>query len=67
MKPAEENLQKLQEKDMPEATEWARRTDSSFSAEKTEGILLTRHNVVLAKPPYLMPMHLGRTWEGGRM
>jgi len=39
---AEENLHKLQQEDIPRITEWAQRTGSSFAAEKTELIHLTR-------------------------
>jgi hypothetical protein len=46
---AEENLQKLQQQDIPRITEWARRTGSSFAAEKTELIHLTRRKKELGK------------------
>lgn len=41
-KSAEENLQKIQQEDIPRITEWAHLTGSSFAAEKTELIHLTR-------------------------
>jgi hypothetical protein len=39
---AEENLAKIQPDDIPRIEAWARRTRSSFAAEKTELIHLTR-------------------------
>ncbi|KAI3014160.1 hypothetical protein CBS147347_11515 [Aspergillus niger] len=39
---AEENLAKLQSEDMPRIEAWARKTGSSFAAEKTELIHITR-------------------------
>lgn len=39
---AEENLKTIQEEDIPRIEAWARRTGSSFAAEKTELIHLTR-------------------------
>ncbi|KAJ8147384.1 hypothetical protein LV165_008823 [Aspergillus fumigatus] len=39
---AEENLKTIQEEDIPQIKAWARRTGSSFAAEKTELIHLTR-------------------------
>lgn len=39
---AEENLAKIQSEDIPRIEAWARRTGSSFAAEKTELIHLTR-------------------------
>lgn len=39
---AEENLHRLQQEDIPRITQWAQRTGSAFSAEKTELIHLTR-------------------------
>lgn len=39
---AEENLQKIQQEDIPRITEWAQLTGSSFTPEKTELIYLTR-------------------------
>ncbi|XHF99701.1 hypothetical protein AWENTII_013004 [Aspergillus wentii] len=39
---AEANLAKIQSEDIPRIEEWARRTGSSFAAEKTELIHLTR-------------------------
>jgi ribonuclease HI len=39
---AEDNLRKLQEDDIPRIEQWARQTGSSFAAEKTELIHLTR-------------------------
>jgi hypothetical protein len=38
----EENLKMIQEEDIPWIEAWARRTSSSFTAEKTELIHLTR-------------------------
>jgi ribonuclease HI len=46
---AEENLQKLQDVDIPRIEAWARRTGSSFAAEKTELIHLTRRKKDLGK------------------
>jgi hypothetical protein len=39
---AEENIRKIQEEDIPRIEAWARKTRSSFAAEKTELIHLTR-------------------------
>jgi hypothetical protein len=39
---AEDNIKKIQEEDIPRIETWARRTGSSFAAEKTELIHLTR-------------------------
>ncbi|CEL10491.1 Putative Reverse transcriptase [Aspergillus calidoustus] len=39
---AEDNITKIQEEDIPRIETWARRTGSSFAAEKTELIHLTR-------------------------
>ena len=46
---AEENLKKLQEEDIPRIEAWAKRTESSFAAEKTELIHLTRRKKDLGK------------------
>jgi ribonuclease HI len=46
---AEENLQRLQQEDIPRIAEWARRTGSSFAVEKTELIHLTRRKKELGK------------------
>ncbi|THC88360.1 hypothetical protein EYZ11_012191 [Aspergillus tanneri] len=40
---AEANLKKIQDEDIPRIEAWARRTGSSFAAEKTELIHLTRN------------------------
>jgi len=48
-KSAEENLKKLQEEDIPRIEAWAKRTGSSFAAEKTELIHLTRRKKDLGK------------------
>jgi hypothetical protein len=48
-KSVEENLRKLQMKDIPRIDEWARRTGSSFTAEKTELIHLTRRKKELSR------------------
>jgi hypothetical protein len=39
---AEENLQKIQQEDIPRIAAWVRRTELSFTTEKTELIHLTR-------------------------
>ncbi|CEL11943.1 Putative Reverse transcriptase [Aspergillus calidoustus] len=39
---AEDNIRKIQEEDIPRIEAWARKTGSSFAAEKTELIHLTR-------------------------
>ena len=48
-KSAEENLKELQEEDIPRIEAWASRTGSSFAAEKTELIYLTRRKKDLGK------------------
>ena len=46
---AEENLQKLQDEDIPRVEAWARRTGSCFAVKKTELIQLTRKKKELGK------------------
>lgn len=46
---AEENLKNLQEEDIPRIEAWAQRTGSTFAAEKTELIHLTRRKKDLGK------------------
>ena len=46
---AEDNLEKLQTEDLPRISEWAQRTGSIFTAEKTELIHLTRRKKELRK------------------
>lgn len=45
----EENIQKIQEEDIPRIEQWARRTGASFAAEKTELIHLTRRKPAQGK------------------
>lgn len=53
-KSTKENLQKLQMKDIPRIDEWTRRTGSSFAAEKTDLIHLTRRKKELGRGHIIM-------------
>lgn len=63
-KSAEENLRKIQQEDIPRVTEWAQLKGSSFAAEKTELIHLTRRKKERAKGSITIDgkvIHAGRT------